>query len=534
MGIAPHLRLREAIATKRVYGRRPRSFAEFLRKKLMTSATQCIVCMLSGAVIIFGAASADAQATRGRITTAGTWSSGWTGPVPTSADDALIGSFTPPGSVSNASVTIPAGYSASANNVVLGDAPGNSGTLTIADFGTLNSFALFVGNGGAGTLNLNSVSTLNSTIVSIHGTANVFGAANHHLSNVEVSGTLNLYGNTLNVSNYFTLAGPAAAVNKSLGGVAASKFDLVSGASYHYQAGDNFTDNVRVGYSAILSLEKDLELADAFSIQQGATLDLNGHTLRAPQFVVGNLSSSQTPIIVNNGGAVVADHFEVLNTTFWHTGGDEFHQSGYLNHGALFLEKDLTLSADLTLDFFSGLYLQSHNVSIGGQLYVGPGALLAGSGEVTGNVVVNGGTIAPGSSPGTVQINGDLQLLAGSVLQMEIGGLTPGTEYDRLIVTGNSTLAGEVEISFVNGFVPQVGDSFELFQTNGSFSAVGRVHVVNAPAGMSYAASLSEGLVTITSVPEPSSITLALGGCGAFALLARQRRARLPRPCPTC
>ena len=51
---------------------------------------------------------------------------------------------------------------------------------------------------------------------------------------------------------------------------------------------------------------------------------------------------------------------------------------------------------------------------------------------------------------------------AGGTLQIELGGLTPVSQYDRLSVTGAATLDGTLNAVPINGFVPSVGDSFTV------------------------------------------------------------------------
>jgi Right handed beta helix region len=80
----------------------------------------------------------------------------------------------------------------------------------------------------------------------------------------------------------------------------------------------------------------------------------------------------------------------------------------------------------------------------------------------TASSFTNEGTINPGTSPGTLTITGDLPQEATSVINIEIGGLVAGTEYDRLDVSGTATLAGTLNVILINGFNPVDGDSFTI------------------------------------------------------------------------
>ncbi len=72
------------------------------------------------------------------------------------------------------------------------------------------------------------------------------------------------------------------------------------------------------------------------------------------------------------------------------------------------------------------------------------------------------------------------QATTGS-LDLEIGGLTAGAGYDRLRVTGNARLAGRLRVALVNGFVPQLGDRFDVL-TSGAGSVIGTWGTVSLPS----------------------------------------------------
>jgi hypothetical protein len=94
------------------------------------------------------------------------------------------------------------------------------------------------------------------------------------------------------------------------------------------------------------------------------------------------------------------------------------------------------------------------------------------SAETVGFTLVNnGGTIAPGESPGMTHVMGDLALNSGT-LEIEIGGTGVG-EYDMLVVDGGTMLGGllkVVPIDLGNGlYVPALGDVFMLMASQNGF-----------------------------------------------------------------
>jgi hypothetical protein len=116
---------------------------------------------------------------------------------------------------------------------------------------------------------------------------------------------------------------------------------------------------------------------------------------------------------------------------------------------------------------------------LGGTLLSIGGGTLAGSGTIQA-AVVNGGVTSPGGSPGALSLgtNQNYQQVANGVLRIELGGHNPGTQYDQLVLGGNASLAGTLELSLINGFVPQPGDQFQVLTCG---SQTGRFSQINAP-----------------------------------------------------
>jgi hypothetical protein len=102
-----------------------------------------------------------------------------------------------------------------------------------------------------------------------------------------------------------------------------------------------------------------------------------------------------------------------------------------------------------------------------------------------GNLVNEGGTISPGASPGLTAVQGDFTQAGGGRLEIEIGGRAPATEFDRLTVTGAATLAGALDVSLIDDFVPVAGDSFEVLRADGGiFDAFSTTSLPTLPGGL--------------------------------------------------
>jgi fibronectin-binding autotransporter adhesin len=88
---------------------------------------------------------------------------------------------------------------------------------------------------------------------------------------------------------------------------------------------------------------------------------------------------------------------------------------------------------------------------------------VTGAGSFTGTGTVTFlNTFAPGASPAAVSFGGDLALSGGSILAIELGGTTPGSQYDTVSTAGSASIGGALDLSTINGFVPTVGSVYQI------------------------------------------------------------------------
>jgi hypothetical protein len=157
-------------------------------------------------------------------------------------------------------------------------------------------------------------------------------------------------------------------------------------------------------------------------------------------------------------------------------------------------------------------------------LRVGTDGFLGGTGTIYGDVEVLGGTnefaggvVSPGSSPGTLTIQGNFTQHSNSVIVIEVRGTTAGAEHDQLVVTGTADLRGTVLLVFQNNYAPRTGHQLRLFDLPGGAPAtLPAVQIQNLAPGFNYSLATVGGKLTLTASNNatfsPPATTLRVDG----------------------
>ena len=135
-------------------------------------------------------------------------------------------------------------------------------------------------------------------------------------------------------------------------------------------------------------------------------------------------------------------------------------------------------------------------------------------GDVSGNGTFTGagtayfeGDLKPGSSPGSMAFEGNLQLGFLSQLDLELAGHTPGTDYDTIDVGGTLGIDGVIAVSLLDGFRPQIGDRFEVLRF-GNLNSDGISFTGLEIGDLQLQPLWSANSLTLVAVPEPSTVAL--------------------------
>ncbi len=123
-------------------------------------------------------------------------------------------------------------------------------------------------------------------------------------------------------------------------------------------------------------------------------------------------------------------------------------------------------------------------------------------GTFNGDLDQLGGTLAPGTSPGTTTINGDYSVVAPGVVTVEIAGPTPGSEFDTITVNSTATLGGTLVIRLLPGF--DTDDITEPLTILSASNIVGQFDAVELP--------VLGGLEISTMIYGPGVVQVSFAG----------------------
>lgn len=267
------------------------------------------------------------------------------------------------------------------------------------------------------------------------------------------------------------------------------------------------TGEIRVDAGKTLYFTGNFNPNDGELTLQGGTIDIAGSvTNNAGGFISGR-GTLRTGGLTNDGQMAFSGGTMDIR-------GDVTLSSG---------SRVVTAGAGSVTTFFDDVV---HN---GTEIFTGAGASTvffgdqSGAGSFTGTgTVYYIGDLRPGNSPGLVTYAGDVVFGSLATLELQLGGLVPGGQFDRLDVAGSLLLDGILILSLIDGFTPAEGDSFQVFSAGSLKGGFDSVLADTLPAGLAWDTSQLGITGALTVIPEPATVLLLISGL--FVLLLRARR----------
>lgn len=250
-----------------------------------------------------------------------------------------------------------------------------------------------------------------------------------------------------------------------------------------------------------------------------------------------DLEAGNDSLVIDGGSAsIVGDvsggtgaNTAIINpgtgNTFSYAGSFSNFSSVDISTGNVILSGASTYTGNTTVSGRLTVTNATGSATGSGTVIVNTGGILNGTGHVASVSLASGGTLAPGLSPGTLNIDGNLDLVSGSHLAFDLGSLA-----DLLNIGGALSFTGGGAAIFDisdNGMIS--GADYTLM----NYSSVSGLSLSNLafgsmPAGFSGQFTIGATSLTlhVDSVPEPSRALL--GALGLIFMALRRRRARTP------
>ncbi len=415
-----------------------------------------------------------------------------------------------------------------------------AGVANLNGGGTKNLNASFINNGvfnwNGGTIGYNNVLTNNGTM-NINGNNdiqswfnNLFfvntgtiiksssGTTRFLYMNVQNNGTYILNAGTLRLEpggqfqnnglltlNNSTLSNGGYTFSHNEGATIAGTGNFTTSgitlnASLVVAEGITFSSTGNIEGSGSLTINNDLSIQ--YNITGSGSLTINGNitwisgTINRPLTINegrtmtangGNDKNHNAPI-VNNGTINWQDGRLLQSATITNNGvfninGGNIYQRWFAE--VFFVNNGTLVKNSAGTNTFDYMYVQNN-----------PTGTIKGIGTINftnGFQFISNGTIAPGTSPGILNINNAQPLSVNSILEIEMNsGSGPGTGHSQLQRSGNLTLGGTLRV-IETGSVPN-GTYIIIQLTSGSIS--GNFSTVELPAG--YELMLSSTTVAVS------------------------------------
>ncbi|MEM9367087.1 MAG: hypothetical protein AAGD07_13920, partial [Planctomycetota bacterium] len=241
------------------------------------------------------------------------------------------------------------------------------------------------------------------------------------------------------------------------------------------------------------------------SFQIAADIEGNGTLINNGSMALSDLGFLGADAVLQNNGTLTVTNVNLINATL-ENGGQVIYQGGgnlrtspqgrinnrvggvftvqdgglngtgqFLNEGVLRnLGPDVSTISITVVDGGGTIDVAAGTLQLTRNLNLNAAGSLSGVGTLDANVTNTNGSISPGTSPGTLTIDGNYTQLSGGLLSIEIAG-SQADAFDQLIVTGTANLAGTISVELIGDFQPESLDRFAVVtftSRQGDFDAI--------------------------------------------------------------
>jgi autotransporter-associated beta strand protein len=278
---------------------------------------------------------------------------------------------------------------------------------------------------------------------------------------------------------------------------------LTGGGSLTNRVGGTITGSSGV---AILGSGGSTTVSNAGTINGSVSLGSSSNTV---QLFSGSRINGALNLGTNSGTTLILDG--AGNQTYSQAvTGATINAGSLTKQGAGNWLIDVTMNAPVSTNVLAGVLTVNGSLN-SSVVTVETGGMLKGIGVVNGNLL-NGGSVSPGNSPGTLTVNGNFTQGSSGVYNVEI--VSPQS-YSRLLVTGRANLDGTLQLTLASGFRPSPGQQFVVLSAGQGIS--GTFRSVTDPGGPPVQAVYQNGAVEVSAGSAPKAAPVFLPSDGTPA-----------------
>jgi T5SS/PEP-CTERM-associated repeat protein len=260
--------------------------------------------------------------------------------------------------------------------------------------------------------------------------------------------------------------------------------------------GNNLTNNAAGQVQATTG--QRLEFQGATNTNSGSISLVGGEVV-----FTGSLTNSASTGLISNGGAILRVNGGISNNGALAVPFGVGHVFGDINNSG-----SVVVSGGAMAVFYDDITqngtLIVRKVGSTTSAAVILGAFTGAGGSSGGGDIFFEGDLRPGNSPATVNFGNNIAFGSAATIEIELGGTTPGSQYDQILVAGQLALDGTLAVTPINGFSPAAGNSFNILDwggLSGTFSSL----ILPTLAGLAWDTSqlYTDGVLTLVTANLP-------------------------------